>query len=113
MLPNLKEEEVLSKKPLLDPAELDNFCPVSNLCLSQKVVKIQLLKSPQRIPNHFQSRFRPSYSTEVTLIALVYALWHKIDVVNPSWHSLTFQWFLIPSLMVFFWGSSGGCDWKA
>uniref|UniRef100_A0A8C6VP90 Reverse transcriptase domain-containing protein n=1 Tax=Naja naja TaxID=35670 RepID=A0A8C6VP90_NAJNA len=75
----LKEAVVrpLLKKPALDPAELNNFRPVSNLRFLAKVVKsvvaqqFPLFLEEADYLDPYQLGFRPGYSTERALVALM------------------------------------------
>uniref|UniRef100_A0A2D4LQ82 Reverse transcriptase domain-containing protein n=1 Tax=Micrurus spixii TaxID=129469 RepID=A0A2D4LQ82_9SAUR len=83
----LKEAVVrpLLKKPSVDPADLNNFHPVSNLPFVGKVVErvvaLQLRRSLDEADylDPFQSGFRPRYSTEMALVALTDDLWWARD----------------------------------
>uniref|UniRef100_A0A8C6XGB6 Reverse transcriptase domain-containing protein n=1 Tax=Naja naja TaxID=35670 RepID=A0A8C6XGB6_NAJNA len=75
----LKEAVVrpLLKKPALDPAVLNNFRPVSNLRFLAKVVEsvvaqqLPLFLDEADYLDPYQSGFRPGYSTETALVALM------------------------------------------
>uniref|UniRef100_A0A8C6VC15 Reverse transcriptase domain-containing protein n=1 Tax=Naja naja TaxID=35670 RepID=A0A8C6VC15_NAJNA len=75
----LKEAVVrpLLKKPALDSADLNNFCPVSNLRFLVKVVEsvvaqqFPLFLEETDYLDPYQSGFRPGYSTETALVTLI------------------------------------------
>ena len=64
----------LLKKPSLDPNELKNFRPISNLPFISKIIeKLVLVQishhlSANNLLNQFQSAYRPGHSTETALL---------------------------------------------
>lgn len=91
----------------MDPAVLNNFCPVSNFLLLGKVVEMVvdlqfqrgLLEADNR--DLLQSDFRPKYKSETALIILVYDLWWvQVEDIAPFRTFLDHSVVLIPSLMV-------------
>ena len=80
----------LLKIPSLDPNELKNFRPISNLPfiskINGKLVLVQLSShlSANNLINQFQSAYRPGYSTETALLEIVNDLLLSLDGGNIS-----------------------------
>ena len=80
----------LLKKPSLDPNELKNFRPISNLPFISKIIeKLALVQishhlSANNLLNQFQSAYRPGHSTETALLKIVTDLLLSLDDGNIS-----------------------------
>ncbi len=78
----------LIKKPILDPCELANYRPISNLPfmskILEKVVSAQLCSFLQEndIYEEFQSGFRPRHSTETALKIQMTCFLHQTNTAS-------------------------------
>uniref|UniRef100_A0A803THC7 Reverse transcriptase domain-containing protein n=1 Tax=Anolis carolinensis TaxID=28377 RepID=A0A803THC7_ANOCA len=72
----------LLKKPSLDPTQLDNYWPISNLPFLGKVVE-HVVAAQLQVDTDFldpaQSGFRPGHGTEAALVTLVDDLRRELD----------------------------------
>lgn len=82
------------KRPSLEPAEMDNFYPISNFLFLGKVVETTInLQFPRAMEkadylDHLQQGFRLRYSAEMVCVVLIDGLWPAQDgVVYSSWLS--------------------------
>ena len=84
----------LLKKPSLDPDNLKNYRPVSNLSLLSKLTeKIVLLQLSEHLQTNnllysLQSAYRPGHSTETALLKIVNDLLSALDEDKVSLLSL-------------------------
>ena len=82
------------KKPTLDPDNLGNYRPVSNLPylskITEKVVLAQLLKHLQtnKLLYHLQSAYRSGHSTETALLKICNDILSALDNNNVALLSL-------------------------
>ena len=80
----------LLKKPSLDPNDLKNYRPVSNLSFISKIIEKVVLSqlsvhlSTNRLWNPLQSAYRPGHSTETALLKVMSDLLLSLDKGNVS-----------------------------
>ena len=96
----------LLKKHNLDPEEVKNYRPVSNLHFISKIIeKIVAQQLEEHISIHslhdpLQSAYKSSHSTETAIIKITNDIITSIDRGRvPSWHHSIFQLPLIPWTM--------------